>query len=181
MNDSFLYISGGACGRSWETRSVFQAIVENAAPAFVTSSQPSPNPNATRAARASRVFHNRGSVHRPYPLAQIRSQETTREPKRLFVKYAETFQEKMLLRLSGPARNRRGRVVGGSRKLHQTSDRDGFERRVALIPWRRVGTDNRARRRLESVGAYPTVVSATTVPTTRTNSGEHTRAISRER
>ena len=75
MSDSFLYISGGACGRSWETRSVFQAIVENAAAAFVTSSQPSPNPNAIRAARASRVFHNRGSVHRPYPLAQIRSQE----------------------------------------------------------------------------------------------------------
>ena len=27
-----VYIPGGACGRSWETRSVFQAIVENAAP-----------------------------------------------------------------------------------------------------------------------------------------------------
>ncbi len=80
MNESFLYISGGACGRLWETRSVFQAIVENAAATFVPAHNPSLTPLSPG---VSGVFHNRGSVHRPYPRAQIRSPETTGEPKKL--------------------------------------------------------------------------------------------------
>ena len=79
MNESFLYISGGACGRLWETRSVFQAIVENAAATFVPAHNPSLTPLSPG---VSGVFHNRGSVHRPYPRAQIRSPETTGEPKK---------------------------------------------------------------------------------------------------
>ena len=52
-------------------------MVENAAATFVPAHNPSLNASL---ARVSRVFHHRGSVHRPCPRTQIRSPETTGEP-----------------------------------------------------------------------------------------------------
>ena len=80
MNECFyIYQEGPVGARGKRPKAFSKRLWETPAAQLLTSSQQFHKPTL---AFASGVFHNRGSVHRPSPLAQIRSPETTGEPKK---------------------------------------------------------------------------------------------------